>query len=845
VEENLDWIEGAEGDLRPPVDIHNTVDIHKDTEIEQYKSQVDLGPTGIAENNNIIKQYGFVVNGTASNISNQTEQEKLDMMRTIHTHGRKRKFDIAWPSASDKAVSEYSDTKIFSASFPWLFPGGIGDISDTPKKFENDWGPRMLQYTDARFLCDPVFVFYANNYVTRRQNSSTGKWFVDTFYNNAPETLAELKESIRNGNMSFVNSLTYSCKRVMGSPQYWTMKRRELYAWVNHHVEAGNGAPSFFITLSCAEHHWPDIIRLIKERMDIAGISSDVCYLGSPKLPRLLNDYSIVVQEYFQKRVLVWFNTIGKFVFGINHHWIRYEFAPGRGQIHAHVLCISNDRMLRRLTSIYSIDQEKMTKLGNYMRDEFGFDANLNESNTASCTSDSPMSVRFTSIPKKKRETDANLLLQKCQIHNCSGFCIKKGVCKVGCGREATSSKADTPGFPLRDIDSVEKDHRGITKIYLKRNHTRVNQTSKYALSSWRGNCDVQVMLYGCKEGEFNIAEIANVVDYVVAYSCKGNATLQEELQQNKSLVMFSQEMTGCQRDVRRICRQVLNKTATSRLISKQEATVMLSGLPLTDSTETVESVSISLSQRLNDAAKSNNQSTQILPQYRNRLTAVPSQSLGYDFLRLLSLYDFFILIKNVLPPTKQNKNIYHFEKMHKQYGGDKNLLQYFTSLKYKAHPKSSKYIIPNFVGIQSTPCFPVSEQYARATLTIYQPWVTPPTPDKSNIRSFHIFVNSKYCPTSVKLAYMRVVQRHINKTTFIEPKQGNHDHSNNIVSEEDQEMIDLMGLQPETHVDHSDEYNIKDLPKGPDFIWNKKEKVRGTINCYHIDFSKYHRILD
>ena len=170
----------------------------------------------------------------------------------------------------------------------------------------------MLLYTDGRFLRDPVFVFYANNYMTRRQNSSTGKWFVDTFYNNAPETLTELKESIRNGNTSFINSLTYSCKRVMGSPQYWSMKRRELYAWVNHHVEAKNGAPSFFITLSCAEHHWPDIIRLVKERLDIAGIPSHDCYLGSPKLPKLLNEYSIVVQEFFQKELLYGLKQLGK-----------------------------------------------------------------------------------------------------------------------------------------------------------------------------------------------------------------------------------------------------------------------------------------------------------------------------------------------------------------------------------------------------------------------------------------------------------------------------------------------------------------------------------------------------
>ena len=57
------------------------------------------------------------------------------------------------------------------------------------------------------------------------------------------------------------------------------------------------------------------------------------------------------------------------------------------------------------------------------MRDEFGFDANLNDSLVGPDASDSPMAVRFSSIPKKNRDKAANSILQKCQIHTCSEFC--------------------------------------------------------------------------------------------------------------------------------------------------------------------------------------------------------------------------------------------------------------------------------------------------------------------------------------------------------------------------------------------------------------------------------------
>ena len=72
----------------------------------------------------------------------------------------------------------------------------------------------------------------------------------------------------------------------------------------------------------------------------------------------------------------------------------------------------------------------------------------------------------------------------------------------------------------------------------MPRNHPRVNQTSSLMLQSWRGNCDVQLLIYDSNPKTPDISEIARVTDYVVAYSCKGNATLKEEIQQNIKISM-------------------------------------------------------------------------------------------------------------------------------------------------------------------------------------------------------------------------------------------------------------------------------------------------------------------
>ena len=49
------------------------------------------------------------------------------------------------------------------------------------------------------------------------------------------------------------------------------IKKKEVYSWINHLIEHGHGPPTFFMTLSCAEHQWKDIERLIKQRMQMAG----------------------------------------------------------------------------------------------------------------------------------------------------------------------------------------------------------------------------------------------------------------------------------------------------------------------------------------------------------------------------------------------------------------------------------------------------------------------------------------------------------------------------------------------------------------------------------------------
>lgn len=354
-----------------------------------------------------------------------------------------------------------------------------------------------------------------------------------------------------------------------------------------------------------------------------------------------------------------------------------------------------------------------------------------------------------------------------------------KRTCKSGCGQEQTSKLCDTPGFPLTDRPIVQHDHRMSQKLYMPRNHPRITQTSLDLLQSWRANCDVQILIYNCDPKSPDVSDIARVTDYIVAYSCKGNTTLKEEREQNKRMIIHANNQTDNQEDVRRVCKQIMNKAASKRIISKQEAVVLLAELDLCHCSETIQSVSISNSSKVRVTSSERTTRT-FIQQYANR----PNQQEN------MSLYDYFMYVKNP--------------------------------------PGTEKEIIPNFVGVNGTPKFPVTEGYARHVVIVYRPWRKYPR-DLDWILEFNNFIHSGDCPKSAQMHYERVVQRYYNKTTHCESIASKVDHSKTEMTTEDRETIALYGLHGCADEDDYDTNLLKRINRGVNHQWDAKPKVCTT----------------
>ena len=150
-----------------------------------------------------------------------------------------------------KLCLNMTNMNIFSVKlFHGYFQGELGNSQYQEEKLTpSEWARRMVLYKDRRFAKDKKWGFFALNFAERCKYQSSGSFFVNSCFKEGEKTLEEMKADIKGGNLEWIEKMTYYCQRVHGSPAYWRAKRGEVYAWINYHVNKGNGAPNFFITL--------------------------------------------------------------------------------------------------------------------------------------------------------------------------------------------------------------------------------------------------------------------------------------------------------------------------------------------------------------------------------------------------------------------------------------------------------------------------------------------------------------------------------------------------------------------------------------------------------------------
>jgi hypothetical protein len=309
---------------------------------------------------------------------------------------------------------------------------------------------------------------------------------------------------------------------------------------------------------------------------------------------KAVDDYSIVIHEYFQARVTDFLENYAKQVFGIEHYFARFEFAKSRGQIHVHLLAVlvkkSRIADLNELVYKDRFNPEKQAQVADdYLNKVFGLTAIhpgsteegiLNRSKirqpegTRGKIDIHPSSLKLSDVTDYKQ--DLCDLCNNCQMHGYSGYCMDhinlkkrkvaelgehqsiqgevsrepqdtiskaKRFCRFGAGHKDTVGKGDTPGFECNSKPTITLDGHGFTKDKVfksPRNTRRMVQTSMFLTQDWRGNVDVKPLLYQSDPGD-----IITCSDYLLGYQMKGAQTIAIERNNMKDLVMRMEDKNG------------------------------------------------------------------------------------------------------------------------------------------------------------------------------------------------------------------------------------------------------------------------------------------------------------
>lgn len=328
---------------------------------------------------------------------------------------------------------------IFLTLFSRLFPGGLGDQSGLVRESKSNalkWTRRLLHYYDGRFARDPSITFHLLNYIQRHVNNRDSLFFIKDNYCTKDKTVEDIQNEVANGNFSFVKSIqNYASASIRGSDPWWRSRKHELDSWIGYHLKEKNGPPTLFMTFSCAEFWWKDLQDFLIERCENT-IDHDVAKMlkhGTKEEKQkaqaeLVDKYSYCVQQFFQIRMDNWLETIGKNVLQIKHYYLRFEFAKGRGQIHAHMLAITKDY---QFIAEYNEDFKKNKDGASLIYSEYA-------RNRLRLTAEKPNydPEALPAIPSTQKlyyecsneNEDLCSLIDQCHIHECSNYCLRKNI---------------------------------------------------------------------------------------------------------------------------------------------------------------------------------------------------------------------------------------------------------------------------------------------------------------------------------------------------------------------------------------------------------------------------------
>ena len=230
--------------------------------------------------------------------------------------------NIQWPRQGTCPANEYAEIGLFSQCFPSLFPQGAADYSHIcpakPRVKEvkmGDWLKYLLCYRDGRFATHPRFRYYAWNMIQRQRVNQTGQVYVKMDENQRAMPAEELSNLLNAGNTNILNSLLHFSSGFRDTMQWKMSKRLELYDMIEF-----KGMPTFFITFSAADTHWPDL-QYIMKRHEEGDIPENCIIDDSGRNGRVIRNPHFI-SAFFHKRIRLFVQEVINKDGTLSYFWV-------------------------------------------------------------------------------------------------------------------------------------------------------------------------------------------------------------------------------------------------------------------------------------------------------------------------------------------------------------------------------------------------------------------------------------------------------------------------------------------------------------------------------------------
>ena len=239
------------------------------------------------------------------------------------------------PGEGKIPVSPLNDQFCEELAHPHLFPTGRFGYKikrEVPLSASKYFNQRLLNYTQ-KFASDSDYIFYAHSVLQRLQLNNqiniamrkitSTSLTAGTLSNNFKETI---KQFVANDKaFRFMTP-------VKGTHAYWKKFLNEVLAMVKQ-----LGIPTFFLTLTCADLRWNELISIIFKLKGTEVSENDINKMSYHDRCDALNSNPVLVARHFQYRVEVFYKTIilNGPLGNTNYYVIRVEFQV-RGSPHIH-----------------------------------------------------------------------------------------------------------------------------------------------------------------------------------------------------------------------------------------------------------------------------------------------------------------------------------------------------------------------------------------------------------------------------------------------------------------------------------------------------------------------------